>query len=97
MEEYKTKCVVIGRKKRKDNTKELYPCFVALFDKNNPQESGKAPEKVLDYDNMVGVRIKGCDIDYLLAGNDLIINNLKSVQISIKDNFLYIKGKQKSD
>lgn len=91
MEEYKTKSVIIGRKKDSG----VYAAFIALFDVNEPHKSGKAPEKVLDFFGCRNVKITGCDIKYMVAGNDIIINNLEKIEINEVNNRLTIRGFQK--
>ena len=47
---YKTKSIIIGRKPRLD--KDDYsnrPCFISLFDINNPHKSSIAPKKIIDF------------------------------------------------
>lgn len=88
MGEYKTKAVIIGRKKDSG----VYAAFIALFDDNEPHKSGKAPEKVLDFLNCRNVRILGCDVKYMVAGNDIIINDLEKIEVEEKNNRLIIKG-----
>jgi hypothetical protein len=90
---YETKAVIIGRMKRK-NKDEEYPCFVHLFDMNNPHKSGKVPQKMLDFDQIHKVIIEGLKINYLLEGNDLIVNNLEEIEINQEGPHLTITGKQ---
>lgn len=91
---YKTKSAIIGRKKR-ENDNDSYPCFVSLFNINNPHTSGQVPEKIIDFPKTHKVIITGLDINYLLEGNDLVINDLESIEIECHSGHLHIKGKQK--
>jgi hypothetical protein len=95
MDKYKTKSVIIGRKKRKDKTRDDHPCFITLFSVNDPHKSGEVPDKILDYENIHKLVIKGCDINYLLAGNDLVINDLEYIEVEVDGPHIYINGKQK--
>ena len=93
----KTKSVIIGRRKR-INSKEdsdLRDCFVDLFDMNNPHLCSKAPKKVFEFEGKHKIVIKGLDVNYLLLGHDLVINDLKEIEIKEDGEHLYIKGKQK--
>jgi hypothetical protein len=83
----------VGRKKRKDNTIEKYPCFVAMFDVNDPHKSGQVPKQILDFEDIHKVLIKGCDINYLLAGNDIVANNLVSIKVEQDGPHLIITAK----
>ena len=80
--EYKVKSIIIGRKKRPNKEDTNYPCFVALFNINEPHKSGDVPEKILDFENIRKVNInKGKCVSYMPAGNDLVVDNLVAVDI----------------
>jgi len=93
--DYKTKSVILGRKKR-ENKDEAYPCFISMFDMNNPHTSGEVPKKILDFPLVHKVIIKGLDVNYLLEGNDLVINNLESIEIKVEDGHIFVSGNQVS-
>ena len=79
---FDVKSILIARKKRVDP--EDYnnrPCMISLFDKNNPHLNVEGPKKVLEFDPKHKVVIKGLNIEYLLPGNDLLINNLTSIEV----------------
>ena len=92
---YKTKSVIIGRKKRPNETDEDYPCFVHLFDINNPHTSGKVPKDMIEFPHMHKVIIKGLDVNYLLMGNDIVINDLEEIDIEAIEGHVHVSGKQK--
>lgn len=92
---YDTKSIIIGRMKRENKDDDVYPCFVALFDINDPHKTAEVPKKKLEFKGMHKISIKGVDLNYLLAGNDLVINDLEYVEIEEDAPHLYIKGKQK--
>jgi len=94
--EYKTKSAIIGRKKRESEEDDAYPCFISLFDIHNPHTSGEVPMQILDFPLVHKVIIKGLDINYLLEGNDIVINNLESIEVKVEDGHIFIKGNQKS-
>lgn len=87
---------MIGRTKKENNgDDDNRPCFVALYDVNTPHISGEEPTKILDF---VGHKIvmKNLDVDFLLLGKDLVIDNLESVTIEEDDDgHIIVKGKQK--
>ncbi len=94
--EYETKSAIIGRKKRENKADEDYPCFIHLFDINNPHTSGEVPKHMLDYPHIHKVIIKGLDINYLLMGNDIVINGLKKLEVKVIEGHVYISGVQES-
>ncbi len=80
--EYSVKSIIIGRKKRESDDDTLYPCFVALFKLNKPHMSGEAPSEILDFPTARKVQIHTMKpIDYMLAGNDLVIEDLAKITI----------------
>ena len=93
---YKTKSVIIGRKKRLDENDTKHPLFISLFDMNDPHKSGQAPKQIIDFPLIDRVDITELNVSYLLGGNDLVINNLDHIEVTSDDNFrVYIKGNQK--
>ncbi|MEM4336634.1 MAG: hypothetical protein QXG86_01370 [Candidatus Woesearchaeota archaeon] len=93
MAEYATKSVIIGRKK---DAGRIF-AFIALFDINDPHKSAKPPKKILEFAGARNVRIYGCDIKYMLAGNDIIINDLEKVQIEEKEGRVIVRGCQEKN
>ncbi|MFH1439283.1 MAG: hypothetical protein ABIG89_01875 [Candidatus Woesearchaeota archaeon] len=92
---YKAKSIIIGRKKRLDEEDTKHPFFISLFDMNDPHKSGQAPKQIIDFPLIDRVDLKGLDVSYLLGGNDIVVNNLESIEVDTDDNFrVYIKGKQ---
>ena len=91
---YPTKSVIIGRKKRPNKADEDYPCFVHFFDMNNPHRSGEVPKEMLDFAHMHKVIIKGLDVNYLLMGNDIVINHLREICLEDREGHLHITGVQ---
>lgn len=94
---YPTKSVIIGRKKRENKEDEDYPCFVHLFDIKNPHTSGKVPREMLDFPHIHKVIIKGLDVNYLLMGNDIVINDLQEIEIEVREGHVYITGTQEPE
>jgi len=91
MTEYKTKSAIIGRKR--DRETGLLGAFVALFDMNDPHKSGNPPRKVLEFKGARNVRISGCEIKYMIPGNDLILNDLESLDIREENGRVYVVAK----
>lgn len=92
---YEALSIIIGRKKRLDKEDINYPCFISLYDINNPHTSGEVPKEILDYPKIHKVVIKGFDVNYLLPGNDLVVNNISELDISVEGEHIFITGKHK--
>lgn len=93
----RTKSVIIGKKGGPLNDETMdRPCFVSLFDMNDPHLSKKVPKERFDFDEGIHkIIIKELEIDYLLAGQDIVINNLKEVEFyEDGEGHLIVKGKQ---
>ena len=90
MKEYKTKSAIIGRKK---DAGRLF-AFIALFDINEPHKSPEAPKEILEFPGCRNVRIYNCNIKYMIAGNDIIINDLEKVEVEERESRVLVKGYQ---
>lgn len=88
--------MIIGRKKRENPTDEDYPCFIHLFDVNNPHRTSLVPKEMIDFPHIHKVIIKGLDLNYLLMGNDLVVNDLTEVDIEAQEGHVHITGNQES-
>ncbi len=96
---YQCKSVIIGRRFPREKIVDgevVYPCFVNLCDYNNPHLSTKTPFKFLDF-MAHKIIIEGLIVHYLIPGNDLVINNLKSITIRQEGPHLFITGEQDVD
>jgi len=93
MKTYKAKSAIVGRKKG-DNP-DFKPCFISLFNGNEPHKSGEVPFEVLDFERIHKVIINGLDVNYLLPGNDLIVNDLESINVDVHGEHIHLSGKQK--
>ncbi len=91
---YKTKSVLIARKKSIEGDFNRRPCFISLFDENDPHLNAQGPREVVEFDKIHKVVIKGLNVDYLLPGNDIVINNLTEIEIEVTNDYVYVKGKQ---
>ncbi len=91
-EKYKTKSVIIGRKK--GGTEDFKPCFFALFDVNDPHQKNIVPKKIVQFDRIHKIIIEGVNVNYLLPGNDLVINNLKNLELRRDGEHIHVKAKQ---
>ncbi|HIH15343.1 MAG TPA: hypothetical protein HA360_00085 [Nanoarchaeota archaeon] len=91
---YKTKSVLIARKKESGDDFSRRPCFISLFDENNPHLNTQGPKEVVEFEKIHKVVIKGLNIDYLLPGNDIVINNLTEIEIEVNNDHVYVTGKQ---
>lgn len=93
--QYNTKSIIIGRMKRDNKDDEVYPCFVSLFDINDPHKTAEVPKEQFKFENMHKILLEGFEkVNYLLAGNDIVINDLEYVQIKEDSPHLIITGKQ---
>jgi len=91
---YTTKSIIIGRMKRKSKEDLAYPCFITMFDINDPHKSGKVPKKIVEFENIDKIIIDRFRINYLLAGNDIVINDLEYINIEKKKDTIIVSGKQ---
>jgi hypothetical protein len=95
MKKFNTKSAIIGRKKRENKSDLDYPLFIHMFDENNPHTSGSVPKEMIEFSHTSEVKIKNLEIKYLLAGNDILINNLKEIIITEKKpGYILITGTQ---
>jgi hypothetical protein len=82
-------------KKAKDKDDMFRPCFIALYDINDPHLKAKAPKQILEFKKVDKVNLDNFRVNYLLAGNDLVINNLVHIEVVRKGNQLVLNGRQK--
>ena len=94
MVSYKVKSVTVSRKPS-EKEKGTWSAFIGLFNENNPHLKAKAPIKVLEFKDIEKVRINELkNISYYLMGNDVVVNNLKELNIEAKDGIVTLTGKQ---
>lgn len=93
MKSYKAKSIIIGRKKGEQD--DVKPCFISMFNGNNPQKTGEVPFEVLDFEAIHKIIIEGMDVNYLLPGNDLVVNDLEYFNVKVDGEHIHISGKQK--
>lgn len=93
---YKAKSAIIARKKRDPENEDIRPCFISLFDVNNPHKTAEAPRKIVDFKTDKFV-IEGLDILYLPVGNDIVINDLSELDVEVIKGNVHVKGKQSKD
>ena len=91
MKTYTTKTIIVGRGKK--ITEGKYPVLVSFFDEADPHLKGTPPKEVIDFQDVEKVSFKGLDVDYFLAGSDLVMNNLSAITIEKKENILIVKKK----
>lgn len=94
MKTFRAKSVIVSRKpgKSKDTP---WSAFIGLFNENNPHIKGKAPFEVLEIKALEKVRFRELrNISFYLSGNDIVVNNLKSVSFLKEGNILTIIGEQ---
>lgn len=52
------------------------------------------PKKIVNFDKIHKVIIEGLNVNYLLPGNDLVINNLQSIELRQDGEHIHVRGKQ---
>lgn len=95
MQKYATKSIIIGRKKGSEDEPDVRPCFISLFDANDPHKSATVPFEILEFEKVHKIMIEGLNVNYLLPGNDIIINNLEQIEVRIEGPHVFLSGKQK--
>lgn len=79
--------------KKESEESDTRPCFISLFDVNDPHKSGKVPMKILEF-KPHRVIMKNLTVKYLPTGNDIVINDLSEVDIETEKDSVIITGKQ---
>ncbi len=92
MVKYDFKSIIVGRMKRPNPDDTTYPCFVSMFNLHEPHRSGQAPLEILNFENIRKVRIEGMKVNYMLAGNDLVVDYIDELDIEQKGDVILIKG-----
>ncbi len=94
---YKTKSALVGRAGKRDEFGNG-PVFIHLFDVNDPHKSNLVPKEFVDFKKMHKIVIRGLVINFLLAGSDILINDLEYLDVEEepgKKGNLIISGKHK--
>ncbi|MAG45707.1 MAG: hypothetical protein CMH63_02975 [Nanoarchaeota archaeon] len=94
----KTTSAIIGKLKKSNSYDGMdRPVFISLFNVNDPHKTDKAPKKRYDFKEGVHkIILTNLEVDYLLAGHDILINNLSEIEFKQnKEGHLHITGKQK--
>jgi len=94
MTKYKAKSILIGRKKSLGDDLDVRPCFVSLFNGNDPHKSGEVPFEILEFEKVHKVVIEKLQLNYLLPGNDLVVNNLEFIELRSDGPHVFLTGKQ---
>lgn len=84
IEKYETKSVMLSRKPRRAEG-EFKTAVIALHEVNNPHKTGNEPTKILEFPDMEKVRLRNLSVSYYLEGNDIVINDLSSVELEIDE------------
>ncbi len=95
-DEFKTKSAIIGKKGKMDDNED-FPIFVNLFDVNDPhKDPNTVPKRFLEF-KVHKIIIKNLEVEYLLVGKDMVINNLKKIKLSVEGHgHLVVSGEQTS-
>lgn len=84
-QKHKAKSVMLSRKPRAKESDDFKTAIIALFKVNNSHKTGDEPTKILEFPNMEKIRVRNLSVSYYLEGNDLIINDLRSVDLEIDE------------
>ena len=91
------KSILIGKTKKEENYEgNDRPFYVSTFEKNDPHLNCQVPKERFEFEKGIHkVILKNLQIDYLLAGHDIVVNDLKELTLE-KDSkgHLIVKGKQ---
>lgn len=79
---YAAKSIIVGRKPRVDEN-EFKTAFVKIYDKPNPLTIEDFPPKELDIPNIEKV-VFNTQLEYYLEGNDIVLDNLESVDVEVE-------------
>ena len=92
---HKTISAIVGRSGKRDEDGNG-PVFIHLFSENDPHKKNIVPDKFIDFEKMHKIMFKGLDISYLLAGSDILINDLEYLDVeedSTSKGNLIVSGK----
>jgi len=96
MAKYECKCAILGRLAWDSKYPER-PVFVRTFNVNDAHLTAEVPKDTPEFQNIKIMRIEGLIVDYFTEGSDLVLNNLKFIEV-VKDpkdeTVLLIKGEQ---
>jgi len=87
------KSAIVGRKGKRDEEGNS-PVFVNVFKINNPHKTSEVPIKFTDFDKIHKINIHKLTLSYLIEGSDILINNLKWIEVKERDGHLDIYGEQ---
>jgi len=87
------KSAIVGRKGKRDEEGNS-PVFVNLFKINDPHKTSEVPFKFLDFEKVHKININKLSLSYLIEGSDILINNLKWIEVKEKEGHLDIHGEQ---
>jgi hypothetical protein len=95
--EINAKSILIGKTKKEEGYEgNDRPLYVSTFEKNDPHLNCQVPKERFEFKKGIHkVILQDLKIDYLLAGHDIVVNNLKELTIEKdKKGHLIVKGKQ---
>lgn len=88
-----TKSAIVGRKGKRDEEGNS-PVFVNLFKINDPHKTSEVPFKFLDFNKIHKIIIHDLTVNYMIEGSDILINNLKFIEVKEKEGHLDVYGEQ---
>ncbi|MBS3107517.1 hypothetical protein J4468_01245 [Candidatus Woesearchaeota archaeon] len=91
--EIQAKSIIISRRKVVQDVS--YSCLISFFNINNPHLGGEEPLDIKEFENAHKVIIRGPkEINYMLFGSDIIINDIKKLEIEHEGKHILVKVEQ---
>lgn len=90
----KAKSIIIGRKKVEDDN---YDIVLTMFDINNPHLSTEMPKKSLEFSCKFAKFSKPVSFKFMARGNDIVVNNVSSVDIKEDGDVLRLDVEQEKN
>ncbi|MBI4449090.1 hypothetical protein HY641_03630 [Candidatus Woesearchaeota archaeon] len=83
--------IMISRRKTSDAAELPYVVDVKLFEVNDPQKSTALPFQSHEWNGIEEVVITGTALSYCIRGNDIVINDAGTLDVSKRGVLLVIK------
>ncbi|MFA5142165.1 MAG: hypothetical protein WC471_04310 [Candidatus Woesearchaeota archaeon] len=89
---YKAKSIIVCRRKESpENDEYPYMVEVKLFKINDAHKTVEVPTKTLEFHNVMSVVFKNHDVKYLPRGSDIVVNDLKEIDVSQNEHKIIIE------
>ncbi|MEK6874351.1 MAG: hypothetical protein AABX52_01225 [Nanoarchaeota archaeon] len=90
--QYRTKSLVISRRKVSALDDLPYVVDIKFFGINNPHLTTQLPQQEVEFSGIECVQIRGFLVEYFVRGSDLVINNVGIVEIHKDDTIVHVKS-----